>query len=165
MVHISIFRKSNFFGDFIGLNILFWPLYADDPWSRGNLACVFVWQPCLHWKSVQIGVILYTFIALSKQESAPLKKTISDHGDRSKGRFSGATLHVRYPTFGTNGLSSQIWHRIQYMGYQFKKKLKIRISWRNLNQNLKYFNLLVSGPYRFKWWKKLEVENLVGLSL
>ena len=46
----------------------------------------------------------YTFIALSKQESAPLKKTISDHGDRSKGRFSGATLHVRYPTFGTNGL-------------------------------------------------------------
>ena len=46
-----------------------------------------------------------SFIALSKQEPAPLKKTISDHGDRSKGRFSGATLHVRYPTFGTNGLS------------------------------------------------------------
>ena len=109
MVHISIFRKSNFLGDFIGLNILFWPLYADDPWSRGNLACVFVWQPCLHWKSVQIGVILYTFIALSKQESAPLKKTISDHGDRSKGRFSGATLHVRYPTFGTNGLNLKKW--------------------------------------------------------
>ena len=36
-----------------------------------------------------------------------------------------------------------------------------------LNQNRKYFNPLVSGPGRFELWreKKLEVENLVGLSL
>ena len=26
IVHISIFRKSNFFLNFVGLNILFWPL-------------------------------------------------------------------------------------------------------------------------------------------
>ena len=43
--------------------------------------------------------------------------------------------------------------------------IKIRITQRNRNQNRKYFNTLVSGPGWFKWWKKLEVENLVGLSL
>ena len=42
---------------------------------------------------------------------------------------------------------------------------KVRITPRNLNQNKKYFNPLVSAPDRFKWWKKLEVENLVRLSL
>ena len=29
----------------------------------------------------------------------------------------------------------------------------------------KYFNPLVSGPSWFEWWKKMKVENLVGLSL
>ena len=43
---------------------------------------------------------------------------------------------------------------------------KIRITQQKLNQNRKYFNPLVSGPGRFEILKKkLEVENLVGLSL
>ena len=33
------------------------------------------------------------------------------------------------------------------------------------NQNRKYWNPLISGPGWFEWWKKLAVENLVGLSL
>ena len=36
---------------------------------------------------------------------------------------------------------------------------------KNDTKNLNYFNQLVSGPGRLKWWKKLGVENLVGLSL
>ena len=44
-------------------------------------------------------------------------------------------------------------------------ELKIRITRQILNQNRKYFNLLVSGPDWLEWWIKLEVENLVGLSL
>ena len=31
---------------------------------------------------------------------------------------------------------------------------KIRITRPNLNQNRKFFNLLVSGPGRFEWWQK-----------
>ena len=34
-----------------------------------------------------------------------------------------------------------------------------------LNQNRKYFNLLVSSAGSFKLWKKIKDENLVGLSL
>ena len=34
-----------------------------------------------------------------------------------------------------------------------------------LNQNQTNFNPLVSGPGWFNWWTKLEVKNLVGLSL
>ena len=43
--------------------------------------------------------------------------------------------------------------------------LKIWITQRILNQNRKYFYPLVSGTGRFELCKKLEVENLVGLSL
>ena len=43
--------------------------------------------------------------------------------------------------------------------------LKIRITLRIFNRNRKYFNPLVSSQGWFEWWKKLEVENLVGLSL
>ena len=43
--------------------------------------------------------------------------------------------------------------------------LKIRKTQQILNQNRKYFNPLVSGTGRLEIWKKLEVENLVGLSL
>ena len=46
-----------------------------------------------------------------------------------------------------------------------KHDTKIRLTERNLNQNRKYCNPLVRGPGRFEGWKKLEVENLVGLSL
>ena len=42
--------------------------------------------------------------------------------------------------------------------------LKIRITLRILNQIQKYFNPLVSSQGWFKWGKKLEVENLVGLT-
>ena len=35
----------------------------------------------------------------------------------------------------------------------------------NLDQNRKYLKPLISGPGWFEWWKKLEVKNLVGLSL
>ena len=42
---------------------------------------------------------------------------------------------------------------------------KVRITWRNLNQNQKYLNPMVSGPGWFEWWKKWAVENLVGLFL
>ena len=49
--------------------------------------------------------------------------------------------------------------------YTLGRFIKIRISQQNQNQNQKYFNPLVSCPGWFKWWKKLEVENLVGLSL
>ena len=39
-------------------------------------------------------------------------------------------------------------------------------TWRILNQNLKYFNLLVRGSGGFKFiLKKLQLEHLVGLSL
>ena len=44
-------------------------------------------------------------------------------------------------------------------------KLKIRINRPNLNQNRKYYNPLVNGSGRFEWGEKLEVKNLVGLSL
>ena len=54
-------------------------------------------------ETVQICVRLYTLIALSKQEPAPLTKPVSDHRDQRYGRFCGPTPHVRYPTFGTNG--------------------------------------------------------------
>ena len=43
--------------------------------------------------------------------------------------------------------------------------VKIRISRRKLNPKQNYFNPLVKGPGRFEWWKKLDVKNLVGLSL
>ena len=43
-------------------------------------------------------------------------------------------------------------------------KSKIWISWRKQNQKRNYVNPLVSGPGQFKLWKKLGVENLVGLS-
>ena len=74
-------KKKNM--DFKGLTILFWPLTWDNRYSRGNHACIFVWRLSLHWKTVQFGVILYTLIALSKQEPAPLTKPVSDNGDRS----------------------------------------------------------------------------------
>ena len=41
---------------------------------------------------------------------------------------------------------------------------KIRIIQQNLHQNRKHLNTLFSGPGRFECWKKLEVENLDGLS-
>ena len=34
-----------------------------------------------------------------------------------------------------------------------------------LNQNRKYFNLLVRSAGSFELWKKIKDENLVGLSL
>ena len=42
IAHISIFRKSNFFLNFVGLNILFLPLSRDNPRSSGNSAYVLV---------------------------------------------------------------------------------------------------------------------------
>ena len=41
---------------------------------------------------------------------------------------------------------------------------KIRKTRRNLHQNRKYFNLLVSGPCRLELRKKKQVENFVGMS-
>ncbi len=41
---------------------------------------------------------------------------------------------------------------------------KIWINRRNLDQNLMYFNPLLSGPDRLEQWKK-QIENLVWLSL
>ena len=32
-------------------------------------------------------------------------------------------------------------------------------------QNRKHFDPLFSGPGRFQWWKKLEVESLIGMTL
>ena len=42
---------------------------------------------------------------------------------------------------------------------------KLRISQRKRNQIRKYFNPLVSNRRWVEWWKQLEVENVVGLSL
>ena len=61
----------------------FWPMSGVSPWCRGNFDLVTLRWPKWHRKTVQIGVILYTLIALSKQEPAPLTKPVSDHGDRS----------------------------------------------------------------------------------
>ena len=53
--HISIFRKKKKL-NFVWLNILFWPLSADNPRRSGHSASVFVCQPSLHRTTVQIGV-------------------------------------------------------------------------------------------------------------
>ena len=42
---------------------------------------------------------------------------------------------------------------------------KVQITLQNLNQNRKYLNPFISCPGWFEWWKKLAVENLIGLSL
>ena len=61
-----------------------------------------------------------------------------------------------------------VWHPGEIDSAQYHtpgRFRKIRITWRKIKQNRKYFNPLVSGPGWFKQWKKLEVKNLVGLSL
>ena len=85
-------------------SIPFWPMYGVSPRCRGNFDLVTLRWLKSHRKTVQICVRLYTLIALSKQEPAPLTKPVSDHRDQRYGRFCGPTPHVRYPTFGTNGL-------------------------------------------------------------
>ena len=44
-------------------------------------------------------------------------------------------------------------------------ELKVLITQRILNQNRKFYNLLVTGSGRFELRKRLQVDNLVGLSL
>ena len=51
------------------------------------------------------------------------------------------------------------------VSYPGEIQKEIWITQQNRNQNHKYFKPLVSSPGRFEWWKTLEVENLVGLSL
>ena len=47
-------------------------------------------------------------------------------------------------------------HAVCHTPGRFRKVWTTR---RNLNQNRKYFNPLVSGPGKFEWWKSLNVEN------
>ena len=53
-------------------------------------------------------------------------------------------------------------HAVCHTPGRFRKVWTTR---RNLNQNRKYFNPLVSGPGKFEWWKSLNVENRGRLSL
>ena len=84
--------------------IPFWALFGGHR-AVGPLFLAFnIRRPKLYGKTAQIRMKFSPEVALSKPVLMTPTKPVSDHGARRNRRFSGDSMHVRYLTFGTNGL-------------------------------------------------------------